>query len=171
MATLEYFLVAESASVDQTTNRVSVFNVLEDIQTADFPAVIPQLVAVAAWNFTPDDMNAEFQALLRITDPTGAVSDHRANFTGQRSRHRFIVKMIGYAILAEGRLQFEISLNDAHSASHTISVGRLPAPAATSTPRSRPPERPPSFARPPRPYARPGCNSPPGISGALCPRA
>jgi hypothetical protein len=32
MAKLEYFLICESMSTDRETNRVSLFNVLEDLQ-------------------------------------------------------------------------------------------------------------------------------------------
>ena len=47
MAELEYFLVAESVSVDQLTNRISLFNVVEQVAASKFPVTIPQIVAVA----------------------------------------------------------------------------------------------------------------------------
>jgi hypothetical protein len=73
MPQLEYFLIAESISVDQSTNRVSLFNVLEEIQCAPLPAGtpaipgrtgIPQLVAVSSWNLSPEDQGREFQVSL-----------------------------------------------------------------------------------------------------------
>jgi len=47
MPQLEYFLVAESTSVDQHTNRVSIFNVAETANVENFPALI-SCVAISA---------------------------------------------------------------------------------------------------------------------------
>lgn len=47
MARLEYFLVAESCSLDQVTNHVSMFDIIEEVHAALFPVVIPRVAAVA----------------------------------------------------------------------------------------------------------------------------
>ena len=69
MPRLEYFIVSESISVDQRTNRVSVFNVVDELQVSQFPATIPQVVATSAWNREPSDEDTDYQAMLRIYPP------------------------------------------------------------------------------------------------------
>ena len=72
MPKLEYFLLCESISVDQETNRVSLFNVLEDLHLVKLPKegeskslfVLNQFVAVAVFNREPEDKNQEFEACV-----------------------------------------------------------------------------------------------------------
>ena len=68
MPELEYFVVAESVSIDRDTNRVSLFNVVEEI----FTSVVPfPFVAVSGWNLTADEQRgSELQAGVRITKPS-----------------------------------------------------------------------------------------------------
>ncbi len=63
MPKLEYFLVAESVSVDQQTNRISFFNVVEQVNVPVFPFTIPQIVAVASWNTEEGDAKRTFRPL------------------------------------------------------------------------------------------------------------
>ena len=41
-----FFLCAEFAPVDSATNRLSIFNVIEEISAAGFPAILPNLTMV-----------------------------------------------------------------------------------------------------------------------------
>ncbi len=69
MPKLEYFLICESTSTDQVTNRVSLFNVLENLQVLragaarqQQPSVAPFFEAVSCWNREPGDEERDFQA-------------------------------------------------------------------------------------------------------------
>ena len=68
MPRLEYFLVAESISVDRETNQLSVFNVLDDLELS-LPTQIPQLVALSSWNIEPHERDQDLQVMLRILLP------------------------------------------------------------------------------------------------------
>jgi hypothetical protein len=54
MPSLECFLVAGSASIDRSTNRVSLFPVIEDVPFERLPGFVPQRVAVRSGNTGPD---------------------------------------------------------------------------------------------------------------------
>ena len=92
MPTLEYFLICESMSTDQETNRVSLFNVLEDLQVrmADTShkqqVPVAQLVAVACFNRELGDEDQDFQATLRIHAPGQESKDLPLNFTMERNK-------------------------------------------------------------------------------------
>jgi hypothetical protein len=45
-----FLLCAESASVDTGTNRLSIFNVIEEISAAGFPAIVQNLTTVAMFS-------------------------------------------------------------------------------------------------------------------------
>jgi hypothetical protein len=122
MADLEYFLVAESISVDQTTNRISFFNVVEQIKVQTFPAVVPQLVAVAAWNAEASDDKKDFQATTRVEHPNGHSEDFQHNFRMPGKRSRVVMTFRGMKLESPGKLLLKLSLNGEHQATHSIDV-------------------------------------------------
>ena len=122
MAKLEYFLVAESVSVDQKTNRISFFNVVEEVTGAAFPATIPQIIAVAAWNGEEGNDKEAFQATVRITFPDGEQKDYHHNFRMPAKRSRVILTFQGITLKRAGELLLDLSLNGEHAAKHSIDV-------------------------------------------------
>jgi len=131
MAALEFFLVAESVAVDQTTGQISVFNIIEDVRALVLPGMIPQATAICAWNMAPEDVGQDFQVIFRVTPPGEAPRDHATNFTGASPRQRMITRLIQLLVTAPGALVFEVLLNGQHQASHTVTVTLLdPAMAA-----------------------------------------
>lgn len=122
MAKLEYFLVAESVSVDQKTNRISFFNVVEQVNASKFPVTIPQIIAVAAWNAAEGDDEKDFQVTARMTRPGGKPKDFAHNFrmTAERTRSDLIFQ--GIELSCAGKLVVEMLLNGQHAATHTIDV-------------------------------------------------
>lgn len=125
MPTLEYFLVAESVSVDQTTNRISFFNVLEEAHTSKFPIVIPLLTAVAAWNEEEGDRDCDFQTTIIFPLPNGKNQELSQNFRMTRPRHRTIANVVGLSITQPGIVKLEIRLNGIHKAWHTIDIRKI----------------------------------------------
>ena len=131
MPALEYFLVAESVSVDQTTNQVSIFNILDGLEAANFPVVIPQLAAICAWNVSPQEIGHEFKATLRVRTPGQPERDHPMNFLATHRHQRMIARLIGLPIAQAGELVFEVLLEGEHRAGHTVLVlAATPAPPA-----------------------------------------
>lgn len=125
MPKLEYFVVAESVSVDQATNTMSVFHILEEIRAPLFPAVIPKLSAVAHWNAAPDELDQDFQVSVRISFPDGKLLPFTQNFRMARRRQRTIANFAGLPISQPGTLTIEVSLNGQHFADHTIEVFKI----------------------------------------------
>lgn len=122
MPTLEFFIVAESVSVDQATNRLSIFNVLEESHHLKFPAPIPALVAIATWNVESNDLDQDFQAMVRVTEPGGKEFPFAQNFKAKGHRHRVMFYFQGIPVTSEGTLRFELLLNGSHAAWHTVDV-------------------------------------------------
>ncbi len=120
MARLEYFLVAESLSVDQQTNRISFFNVVEQVNVSEFPYTIPQIIAVAAWNAEEGDDKKDFQVTVRITSPGDESKEFRRNFPIPAKRIRVILGFQGIKLTSPGTLQLELLLNGKHEATHSI---------------------------------------------------
>jgi Family of unknown function (DUF6941) len=125
MASLEYFLVAESVSIDAHSNRVSLFQVLEEVHgpRPDGPAGLPALAIVSAWNIEAEEFEQDFQVQVSMLKPTGAqVGHHAANFTPKQRRHRIISRILGVVFDEAGEWKINVDLNGVHAASHTITV-------------------------------------------------
>jgi hypothetical protein len=134
MARLEYFLVAEDVSIDQTTNRISVFNIFEEFQTGGFPLLVSKCVAVALWEKESSDEGRDFQTSLRVTAPNDQHYRVDTNFRLVNERHRIVNRIRGIPISAVGEVRFELLLNGEHKASHTIAVRLRPTSDVTGPP-------------------------------------
>lgn len=126
MPRLEYFLVCESASVDRDTNRLSLFNIIEEIQPIRQGEIdghpILQLVAVSCWIKEQGDEDRDFQVVLRIHDPGSGTKDFPMNLRMERPRHRLMLRIQGVPASSDGNLRFEILLNGSHVAEHVITI-------------------------------------------------
>lgn len=125
MPSLEYFVVAESATVDQLSNRVSVYNIYDELVVPKFPAAVGQFVSVCSWNAGEDDENQDFQVGVMLRMPDGDHGPFNSNFTMTGKRHRSILTLSSIPISKAGTIVFEILLNGEHKASHTIDVHSL----------------------------------------------
>lgn len=122
MARLEFFVVSESVSIDQTSNAASVFNILEEIGTPQFPILIPYCAAISLWCREEADRDEDFQCTLRIIRPGGERNDISTNFRPVRPRHRVVQRIQGLQLTQAGELRFELLLNGKHAADHIVTV-------------------------------------------------
>jgi hypothetical protein len=125
MARLEFFVVSEGVSVDQLTNQLSLFSVLEEVRSPDFPFVLPSAAAVSLWMKEAGDDDRDFQCLLRVTLTDGSQREFTSNFRFSARRHRVILKIQGFPLNEPGVLRFEMLLNGEYAASHEVDVLRV----------------------------------------------
>jgi len=124
MARLEFFVVAESVSIDQLTNKLSVFNVLEEVREEEFPTTLLGCVVVSLWNAEPGDEERDFQIQLEMVAPDGQTRPFEQNLRIPRRRTRSILQLRGIPVPCAGELVFRISLNNEYKASHVVHVVR-----------------------------------------------
>ena len=110
MPSLQFFALAQGIAIDQITNRLSLFNVLDDLTPREFPAVIPRLVAVSAWRLQPEDMGRDFQVSLKVSGPETKQS-FETNFTAQATGQRLFQDIVGMPLRGAGDYQFDLFLN------------------------------------------------------------
>lgn len=93
MPSCEYFLACEDVVVDQWTNRMSVFNILEEISAPDFPASAG-VVGVSVWRVDNDE---EFDQTIDVELVIFADTERERAFPVRvvlnRARVRAIVKI------------------------------------------------------------------------------
>lgn len=125
MPQLEYFVVCESVSIDRDTNRISLFNIIEDLRpvsTKMGDAPVVQITAVACWNRQAGDEERDFQSVLRLRAPGDEPKEFPLNFRMERPRHRLTFRLLGIPSLRPGELIFELLLNGRHEAQHAVTI-------------------------------------------------
>ena len=121
MLELEYFVVAASVSIDQWTNRVSIFNVIDEVRT-ELPRQLTPVLAIASWNAEEDDTGNDYQVAVRTQGPGIDIEPIRLNIRSDGRRSRTIMQVQGIRIEEPGRIVFELPLNNKHKATHTVDV-------------------------------------------------
>jgi hypothetical protein len=125
MARLEFFVVSEGMSVDQFTNRLSVFNILEEVAIPNFPFLLHSVIAVSLWTMEDGDDDRDFQCMLRITMPNVPQREFTSNFRTISRRHRVIQHIQGFPLNEPGMLRFEVLLNGKHAATHEVDILKM----------------------------------------------
>jgi hypothetical protein len=137
MATLEYFIVCESTSVDAENNQISMFHVLEDIFPDKLPFMLPRIDAVCLWNLDPEDVAVDFQANLTISPPGDVKpAEFRMNLSQGHMRYRAAVTVNNIPLFVPGELRFEVKLNGTHGATHIVRIHDAAAVKASEDLRS-----------------------------------
>jgi hypothetical protein len=157
MPNLEFFVIAESVSVDQSTNRLSLFNILEELQQVEitpgmeFPRGVlpfPQLVAATSWIVENEEHDRRYRVNLRLHPPGGgeSVDLGQLEFLAERRRQRLLQIVVGCPICGPGEMRFEVLLDGVHKANHFVTVSQAMVPRIGGEGSVDPGGEPPSTA-------------------------
>lgn len=95
---------ADSGSIDTTTNRLSIFNVIEEIQSALFPSTLPSLSLILALEKNKDESDDVSLTLIGTLNSADLFNfPLEASFDGKK-RLRVIANLQGIPLDAPGRL-------------------------------------------------------------------
>ena len=125
MPRLEFFVVARSFSVDRYSNRLSLFDIMELVQPLVLPAVIPRVIAVAAWHIEESDHGEHFQATIKLNvsgDDDNSARVVNQNFVGDGILHHSVAGFTNVLIRESGAIELELLLNNKHAASHRVYI-------------------------------------------------
>ncbi len=113
MPQLELLLVSESLSIDQATNEVSAFGILEELNAVAFPATVPRVSVLSIWRPEAGDVDKDWQMVLRVTTPGDQPIELPTNFrfSAEARRHRLAQGILGLTVSREGNVRFELFLN------------------------------------------------------------
>lgn len=132
MPDLEYFLVARGLSIDQFSNGVTIFEVIDQMTPRRFPALIPRMVALAGWNVTQQeiDNNQMIDSALSFRLPgQQQPMDCPLAFQAMSRRHRNLANYLGVPLTEPGEIEFELRLNGQPVAHHRILINPADAQA------------------------------------------
>ena len=115
-------VLAESVVQDVQTNTISIFVIIEDLNTQGFPLFIPKMTFFVSWERDLTDLsqyNAEFSVTLNEQRlHTAPVNIDFRNAL----RHRSIVTVGGLVIPQPGQLTFSLKIHEGPETTCTLSV-------------------------------------------------
>src|SRR5208282_433451 len=98
----DLFAVAESSSIDITTNRLSIFHVWDDLTTPILPVVLPSLAVVAMFTREQNEPdNVELQIDVSFTGKTLAQFPLAVSFQSML-KTRFVATIQGIVFSEQG---------------------------------------------------------------------
>lgn len=128
MPRLEFFILSHSFSVDQFTDRLSIFDVLTSLHPRRFPAYVPKVAILSEWEFSEDELGKDFQLTIVINRPKPleripeSKERFEHNFSGQVGIGRLFPTFTNVPFEVPGKHVFKLLLNGKHVAEHHIFV-------------------------------------------------
>lgn len=130
------FACAESAVVDQRTNRLSLFHIMEEISSPTFPAAVPQLTVVVVMSreeSEPSLANLMLRVTLTGLDKPLVEGPMAIDFQG-RLRTRGLGHIAGMPVLGPGLLRFSLHDGDKELAYWEVIVIQVSQPKFVTEP-------------------------------------
>ena len=130
---LVFAVLAQSVSLDQMTGRLSLFNLIEGIQSPRFPTVLAEIVFVAVLRREAADQN-RFDATLtvRVGQTTIGLANIAVDFQDKQNT-RLIGNFQGLPVLTPGTLEFSLAIPNNETISVSIEAIQSPVPVVTAT--------------------------------------
>jgi len=131
-------LCCESVVVDQFTNRVSIFNLLEEVITPTLPVGIFVVANFALWEREPGEADSRASLIVRMN--TNQLTQLPFEIAFQdKSRCRTIVGLSGIVLNEVGQLTFEITVGDAIYSTWRVPVSLVAQQTAEAVAPAAPP--------------------------------
>jgi hypothetical protein len=119
---VQFALCAQTASIDRTTNRVSIFNVIDHLPVSSFPINVPAVTFVSVIE-SDKDGDSNVKGILEITANKSLVArvDVPINFTTNRLA-RVVINFQGIPVREAGPLTFRLTIPTEVTAETTFQV-------------------------------------------------
>jgi len=110
MPRLLFVSASLSTAVDQRSNQLSLFHMVEQFNPPKYPAILPYFEVVTLWQKETGDNDGRFEQRLRMLSPGGVeeVAIFIVEFPMERIRHRAIVGFSGIRVSEPGFYEIEV---------------------------------------------------------------
>lgn len=122
---VSFLACSEGAAIDQRTQNISLFNIIDRIQSVTFPFVIPRLFIAMTFMKEAEDSDQELITVrAALGDSDLLQASLRPMFSG-RQKARFMSEMPSIIIPSPGDLVISVLQKDRELATWTIEIGKL----------------------------------------------
>jgi hypothetical protein len=83
---------SQLVSVDHYTNTLSLFHIIEQLNSKTFPFLWPQMFISSLWKRENQEEGLNFESVVQFVDPSGQIKgEWRAEWAFEQPRHRHIL--------------------------------------------------------------------------------
>jgi len=121
MPRLEYFVVAETSSIDVNRNSVSIFHVLNDIYFDSLPDSIPTLAVISGWIHSEAEIRDHQESQIRIEfhmPGVDAPKEFRGNLRAESRYQYYNFSLMNVPVKQSGEIEVRLFLDDNQKATH-----------------------------------------------------
>ena len=128
MIKIRLLTIAESAVIAKTTNKLSIFNIVDEIQCSAFPALVKTLDLVVGSNRDPKTDPRKCSLRLKISLGRKKLFEHPVAVDYEsKSRSNLIIHLQGIAVREPGMLNFAVYLKKSRLAVCALKVIKIDA--------------------------------------------
>ena len=128
MPQLKYFVVCATSAIDAGSGRLSLIEVLDELQPQQLPTTLTRASMTAVWYLADDELGQDHQMSIRVNTPLDKDSrEFRLNFRSDSSECRLVQRLAAVPIPDSGNLRFVLSLNGNQHGEFTVKI-REPDP-------------------------------------------
>jgi len=131
-----YSICGETVVTDIASNRISIFNVVDELTVAQFPAVFPRITVLFGLERENNDPE-QLEGVMTLTQEDTEISRWPVNAAfGELPRMRLTLVVNGLVIPSPGIFKFALSVGDRELASWSFPVTQpeLPPPQVVVAP-------------------------------------
>jgi hypothetical protein len=129
-----FALCAQSATVDRSTNRLSIFNVIDHLPVSSFPLNIPSIAFVTTVESDHDQVNNSISGIAEIIANGQSIFRFAVAITFTDNQlARTVLNFQGIPVKEPGFLTFRLSLPDGTVADTTFQVSSVVSQVVPST--------------------------------------
>jgi hypothetical protein len=116
---------AETCVIDQTTQRLSLFNLLEEVQTPTFPAAIYSVAVFTLWEREAAEPDPNAQLIVRLNNNQLLQAPLKVAFQ-EKLRTRTILTVHGLVMAEPGTLIVEVRAGDDIARTWRVPIAGIP---------------------------------------------
>ena len=133
-----YTVVARGISLDISSNNLTLFSLLRDIEVVgQLPASLPEINIATLWERASDEAGVTFIQRIRFVAPDGSVVGHQdTSFTFNKLGQNMLGKVANLPIKQTGRYAFEVLIRREDDPTWSKPVASYPIIIQVSTPAS-----------------------------------
>lgn len=138
MPKLLFSICCQLFSIDHLSNNLSLFHIIEQLQSSQFPFQFPQLFVASLWQRQEKEKNEKFEVKIRFLNPSHeSKNEWTAEWQFASLRHRHILGASNLTFDIPGTFTFEIYIRKKGQKDWDKPVIEIQVPVLKTIPQSQ----------------------------------
>jgi len=134
MPKLIFSTCSQLVSIDQISNNLSIYHIVEELSSSQFPFQFPRIFVTSLWQRYEDEKNVIFELRIRFINPKNeSKKEWKTEWQFERLRHRHILSAVNLPFDIPGIYAFETCIRKKGERVWSKPVDQIPLPVKKSS--------------------------------------